>query len=379
MSKRAIFEEVGSTTPTRDAPAPGAANAQKASSRRAIRLWLILLAAMVAAMVLVGGLTRLTDSGLSITEWNVIMGAMPPLSAGDWDRAFTAYQATDEFKLQNSWMTLADFKPIFWWEWSHRFLGRMIGIVWLLPLLWFAARKQIPRGWGGRLVLIGALGGLQGAIGWWMVWSGLSARVDVAPYRLMTHLGVAFLIFALITWYIYRLGREEWDLLQARRRRVKGLFPWAIAAVTVLFVQILLGALVAGTDGWAGWNTWPLMDGVLMAPEALTDVPLWSNFFENPAMTQFVHRSWAYLVLITFFLFAWKARRGGHRASRKWASWLLIGGVAQAILGIFALLMVAPLGLAAAHQIGALALLALALRAKFEVAYPGAQKITTKG
>lgn len=375
MSKRAIFEEVdagGAVAAAR----PGAADARKAAARRAIRTWLIILGLLVAAMVVVGGLTRMTGSGLSITEWNVVLGAVPPLSAVDWERAFQAYQTTDQFRLQNSWMTLADFKPIFWWEWAHRFLGRLIGVVWLLPLLWFAARRMIPRGWGLRLVLIGFLGGLQGAVGWWMVWSGLSDRVEVAPYRLMTHLGVAFLIFALIVWFVYGLGREEWELLQARRRRAAAHLRWARVAVAALFIQILLGALVAGTNGWAGWNTWPLMDGALIAPEALTMAPFWHNFFENPAMTQFAHRSWAFVALAAALIFAVKARRGAHGATRRWAGWLLAGVLAQAGVGIAALLLVAPLWLAAAHQIGALALLALALRAMFEAAYPATQKIT---
>lgn len=375
MSKRAIFEEVAQKPSPGASPAPGAASAEKSASRRAVRLWLISLAGLIALMVLIGGLTRMTDSGLSITEWAPVMGAIPPLSAEDWDTAFKAYQTTDEFRIQNHWMTLADFKPIYWWEWSHRFLGRLIGLVWLFPLIWFAARKRIPRGWGARLVLPGLLGGLQGAVGWWMVWSGLSERVDVAPYRLMVHLGLAFLIFALILWYVYQLSREEWALLQARRARSKPVFAWAGAATGAIFLQILLGALVAGTDGWAGWNTWPLMDGAVITPDAFALTPYWSNFFENPAMTQFLHRSWAFVAFFAVLAFALKARRGAHGASRKWAMTLLAGTVAQAVLGIATLILAAPLELAAAHQIAALALLALAMRAKFEAAYPSQQRL----
>ena len=375
MSKRSIFEDVGDAA-ARQAPEPGAAATKKAGSRRAVIGWLWTLGALVVAMVVVGGLTRLTDSGLSITEWNVVIGALPPLSAADWEAAFAAYQTTDEFRLQNSWMTLADFKPIFWWEWGHRFLGRVIGLVWALPLAWFALRGMIPRGWGGRFLLLGLLGGLQGAIGWWMVYSGLSVRVDVAPYRLMVHLGIAVLIFALIVWFILKLRAEDWTLLQARRRRAKGLFGWAVAVAAAIFLQILLGALVAGTDGWAGWNTWPLMDGAVMAPEALEMTPFWANFFENQAMTQFVHRTFAYVVLALAVVLALKARKSGHRATGAWATWLLAGVVLQAIIGIATLLTAAALELAILHQLGALALLALALRVKFETAYPGEQKIS---
>ena len=375
MSKRSIFEEVGEGASVAPAPVPGAAAAEKARGRNVVIGWLWTLLALVVVMVVVGGLTRLTDSGLSITEWNLIIGAIPPLSETDWLAAFEEYKTTDEYRLQNSWMTLADFKPIFWWEWGHRFLGRLIGLVWALPLLYFAIRKMIPRGWGFRLLLLGLLGGLQGAIGWWMVYSGLSVRVDVAPYRLMVHLGIAFLIFALICWYIVKLGREDWALLQARRRRAPGLFGWGIAAVTVIFIQILLGALVAGTDGWAGWNTWPMMDGAFMAPEAVEMAPFWSNFFENPAMTQFVHRTFAYFVLIVAVVFALKARATGHKATGFWATFLLGGVVAQAVYGIVTLLWAAPVEVAIFHQLGALALLALALRAKFEAAFPAEQKI----
>lgn len=375
MKKRAIFEDVDAGKAVEAPAAPGAAAAAKAGARGQVRIWLIALLLLVALMVLVGGLTRLTDSGLSITEWNVIMGAMPPLSEADWNDAFGAYQTTDQYRLQNSWMQLADFKVIFWWEWGHRFLGRLIGLVWLLPLLYFAARRMIPRGWGGRLVFIGLLGGLQGAIGWWMVWSGLSVRVDVAPYRLMTHLGIAFLIFAVIYWFILKLGREEWALLQARRRRDKRLFAYAAAFSGVLFIQILAGALLAGTKGWAGWNTWPLMDGAVIAPEALTMTPFWHNFFENQAMTQFMHRTIAFFVVIAALLFALQARRGAHRGSRFWAQAALSGVLAQATLGVFTLLLAAPLEIAILHQVGGLLLLALVFRAKFEAAYPAEESV----
>ncbi|MFV0473019.1 MAG: COX15/CtaA family protein [Pikeienuella sp.] len=377
MSKRTIFEEVGQASAAAS-PAPGAAEARKSAARRAVRIWLIALAAMVVLTVVIGGLTRLTDSGLSITEWNLIMGALPPLSEADWNEAFEAYKTTDEFKQENSWMELADFRTIFWWEWGHRFIARFIGVAWLIPLLYFAIRGMIPRGWWPRLVLVGVLGGLQGAIGWWMVWSGLSARVDVAPYRLMTHLGLAFLIFGLIAWFVFQLGREEWALLQARRARVKGLRLWGGATLVALFLQILIGALVAGTDGWAGWNTWPLMDGDFIAPEVSSMAPGWVNHFENPAMTQFQHRWLAAAPLVFGLVFLIRARRSGHRRSRTWATALFHGMWVQAGLGIATLLLLAPLEmlwLALLHQLGALALLALAVRAQFEVSYPSTQSV----
>ncbi len=375
MSKRSIFEEVDATAKV-PAPTPGKAEADRTGARAAIRGWLWVLLAMVALIVVVGGLTRLTDSGLSITEWNLIIGALPPLNEADWIAAFEAYKTTDEFKLQNSWMDISDFKPIFWWEWGHRFLGRFLGIVWLIPLIFFAVRGMIPRGWTGKLIFIGCLGGLQGAIGWWMVYSGLSVRVDVAPYRLATHLGVAFLIFSFIWWYIMKLRKEEWELLQARRRRVHGMFAWSVALTTILFIQILMGALVAGVDGGLGYTDWPMMDGEFFPSSAFEMTPLWSNFFENMALTQFMHRLTAYLLMVVAVVFALKGRRTGHRNIAFWSTMVLIGVAAQAVLGIATLMHAAPLKLSILHQFGALLLLMLALRTKFEMAYPAEQKIS---
>ncbi len=375
MSKRSIFEEV-ETAGTAPALTPGKAEADRTGARATVRAWLWVLLALVASMVIVGGLTRLTDSGLSITEWNFIMGSIPPLSDADWIAAFNAYKTTDEFKLQNYWMEMADFKPIFWWEWGHRFLGRVVGVVWLVPLIYFAVWGMIPRGWTGRLVLIGLLGGLQGAIGWWMVYSGLTDRVDVAPYRLATHLGVAFLIFSLIWWFIMKLRQEDWQMLQARRRRLPGMFGWSAAVTTLLFVQILIGALVAGVDGGLGYTDWPMMDGVFFPSEALGMTPVWANFFENMAMTQFMHRITAYLLLAAALIFAIKGRRSGHKGVAFWSTMLLIGVAAQAVLGIATLIHAAPMTLASKHQFGALLLLMLALRTKFEMAYPAEQKIS---
>ena len=259
MSKRSVFEDVGGT-------AEDVAKAQSIAkgpdpARKGIFIWLMILALLVAIMVLVGGATRLTDSGLSITEWAPVMGAVPPLSAADWDAAFAAYQETTEFKDQNNWMTLADFKPIYWWEWGHRFLGRFIGLVWFIGFVWFLARRAIPEGWTGRLLLPGILGGVQGALGWWMVASGLTDRLDVAPYRLAAHLGLAFVIFALLLWYALRIRKDSVEILQARRRRESGLMGWTAILGVLVFVQILSGALVAGLDAGRGYVDWPLMEG----------------------------------------------------------------------------------------------------------------------
>src|SRR6056297_2053808 len=203
--KRSIFEEVGTGT-RKAASAGGAIDRGRGGARDAVRLWLLVLFALVVLMIAVGGLTRLTDSGLSITEWRPVTGAIPPLSDAAWLSEFDRYQQIDEFQRQNSDMTLAEFKVIYWWEWGHRQLGRVIGLVWAAGFVGFLATRKMPQGWTGRLLLLGALGGLQGAIGWWMVSSGLApGMLDVASYRLAVHLGLAFLILALIAWYVYRL------------------------------------------------------------------------------------------------------------------------------------------------------------------------------
>ena len=291
MTKRSVFEEVGEK---RAAPVAVAA---RAPARRAIALWLWLLAALVAAMVLVGGATRLTDSGLSITEWAPVMGIVPPLSDADRQRAFDAYRGTTEFQQQNAWMTLDDFMPLYWWEWGHRLLGRLIGLVWAVGLAGFLLARAVPRGWTGWLVLPGLLGAAQGAVGWWMVASGLVGRLDVAPYRLMLHLGIAFSIFALLVWLALRVRLDEVATLAARRRRVGRVMAWTGWLGALVFLQILAGALVAGLDAGRGYVDWPLMEGNFLPPEAFDLAPAWANVFENPALAQFDHRMVAYLLV----------------------------------------------------------------------------------
>ena len=200
-------------------------DAPKRGSRGAVRAWLMVLFVMVAAMIAVGGLTRLTDSGLSITEWRPVTGALPPMSAEAWQSEFDKYRLIPQYQLVNKGMSLSEFQEIYWWEWGHRQLGRMIGLVWAVGFFGFLLARRIPVGWTGRLALVGALGGLQGAIGWWMVASGLGGTMtSVASYRLATHLGLAFVILGFLAWYILLLGRSEAALLQARRAREAKLF-----------------------------------------------------------------------------------------------------------------------------------------------------------
>jgi cytochrome c oxidase assembly protein subunit 15 len=371
MTKRSIFEEVSGPK----AAAPAAAPARRREARGAVALWFLLLALLTAAMVLVGGLTRLTDSGLSITEWNPVMGALPPLSEADWQAAFAAYQTTTEFQQQNHWMTLADFKPIFWWEWGHRLLGRGIGFVWLIGFLGFFLARRIPAGWTGRMLLPGLLGGLQGAVGWWMVASGLTGRLDVASYRLALHLGLAFVIFMVLLWLALRVRLDEVALLKARRRRLGPLMAVAGALTGLVFLQILAGALVAGIDAGRGYVDWPLMQGQFLPDESFDITPLWRNFFENPALVQFVHRMLSYLVLAFGIVFVMRTGRSGHGATRNLGRWVGVAILAQVMAGIVTVMHGSPLEIAILHQAGALIVVALLVRAKFEIAYPAEQRI----
>ncbi len=371
MSQRSVFEDVSETVK----PATGAPKSQE-PSRAGIARWLNLLALLVVTMVLVGGATRLTDSGLSITEWAPVMGAIPPLSVADWDTAFAAYQQTTEFKEQNNWMQLADFKPIYWWEWGHRALGRLIGVVWLVGFMWFLLRGAIPQGWSFRLLLPGVLGGLQGVIGWWMVSSGLTDRLDVVPYRLAVHLGLAFVIFALLVWYALRVRRDEVATLQARRQRIHRLMFWINAIGLLVFVQILSGALVAGLDAGRGHIDWPLMEGQFLPEEAFDLSPVWLNIFENPALAQFDHRMLAYLIVIVAVFFVIRAQSIGHEATKRWVRWVGMAVVFQAVIGIATVMHASPLSLALVHQATALLLVWVIVRARFEIAYPSQQQIT---
>ena len=374
--KRSIFEEVDSEARTRDVPKAGVIDAARRGSRGAIRVWLMILFALVVAMIAVGGLTRLTDSGLSITEWRPVTGALPPLSAAEWQSEFDKYREIPEYQLQNKGMSLEEFKFIYWWEWGHRQLGRVIGLVWAVGFFFFLATKRIPTGWTGRLLLLGALGGLQGAIGWWMVSSGLGGEMlDVASYRLATHLGLAFVILGLIAWFTLLLGRSEPDLMQARRGREARLFSLGTGLMHFAFLQILIGALVAGIDAGRTYNDWPLMAGAFFPTDSFYIEPVWRNFFENPGLVQFIHRVAGYLLLILGIVAYMKSRRSPHPQTRTAFTAVLAMMVLQVLLGIITVLYIAPWHLAILHQLGAVLLFVLILRARFNAQYPTAQSV----
>ena len=371
-TKRSIFEDVGSVEKAHVAQ-PGLIDKGRGGARGAIRIWLMILFALVVLMIAVGGLTRLTDSGLSITEWRPFTGAIPPLNAADWQSEFAKYQAIDEFRIQNQWMQLSDFKVIYWWEWGHRQLGRVVGLVWAIGFFWFLLRRQIPTGWTPRLLFIGALGGLQGAIGWWMVSSGVTSgesMTDVASYRLATHLGLAFVILGFIAWYMMMLSRPERDLMQARRGKEAKLFGLSTGLLHFAFLQIILGALVAGIDAGRSYTDWPLMGGQFFPASAFVLDPWWRNLFESPGLVQFVHRVVGY-ALLAFAVFVWvRGRKSAHPKTQ--SAFNLAFGVlcAQIILGVVTVLYGAPVQIAIVHQLLAVFLWVLILRARFLTAYP---------
>ena len=324
----------------------------------AVRAWLYIVAFLVFLMVLVGGATRLTDSGLSITEWKPVTGTIPPLSESDWTAEFEKYQQIPEYDLVNKGMTLEEFKWIYGWEWGHRFLGRLIGVVFAVPFLWFLLARRIPKSVAPSLVGLFVLGGLQGAIGWWMVKSGLVDRVDVSQYRLAVHLTTASIIFAAILWVARRLAPDATTPAATSARLFSSLL------IVLVLVQIFLGGLVAGLDAGLTYTTWPLMDGHWIPPREnlLVVDPAWRNFFENVLTVQFDHRMSAYLIVVLTALhaFAERARSPGSIVALR-AQLLFFLAFAQTVLGITTLVTAVPLGLGLAHQATAMLVLGVAV------------------
>jgi cytochrome c oxidase assembly protein subunit 15 len=323
--------------------------------QRAIAVWLLLCCAMIFAMVVIGGITRLTESGLSMVEWRPLIGWLPPLSDGAWQDVFAKYQATPQFQKVNAAMTLAEFKTIFWWEYVHRVWGRLIGVVFLLPFLWFLVRRRFDRALAPKLAVIFVLGALQGALGWYMVKSGLVDRPEVSQYRLTAHLGLAVLIYGVILWVA--LG------LLVRNGAPRGPSPrWSRALVVVIFVTMLSGGFVAGLDAGLAYNTFPLMDGRLVPAGYLAFRPSWTNPFENVASVQFDHRVLALATLAAVLAFWAGARRVGIAGrARRIADGMAVMACIQVGLGISTLLLYVPIPVAAAHQAGALVLFTLAV------------------
>ncbi|GLQ19124.1 COX15/CtaA family protein [Algimonas porphyrae] len=305
--------------------------------------WLAFMVLLVTAMIIVGGATRLTNSGLSITEWAPITGALPPLTQADWIAEFERYKLIPEFEAEHPDMDLQGFKFIYFWEWAHRQLGRIIGLVFALPLLILTLQRKLPAGRGVWLYGILILIGIQGAIGWWMVHSGLQeGMVAVSQYRLAIHLGMAFIILGLLLWMLIEAWRG-WN------RTVSAPRGWLPPLLLVLiYVQIMAGAFVAGTDSGKTYNSWPLMDGDVVPSGYWIQSPFWRNIFENPAAIQFNHRMLAYIILVLFFAVLFRYRRS--RVMRLPLFMLGLCLIWQVGLGIWTLLAVAPLNLALLHQ-----------------------------
>ena len=330
----------------------------QAVPHRAVRWWLYGLALLIVVMVVVGGATRLTDSGLSITEWKPILGIVPPLSDADWQEAFAKYREIPQYKIINRGMSLEEFKVIFWWEWAHRFLGRMIGFAFLLPFLFFWATGRIERRLMPSLVAMFVLGGLQGALGWYMVASGLVDRVDVSQYRLAAHLSAAVVIFGFIYWVALGLRPQA----ERGNEPAQGIWLSAVGLTALIFIQIALGAFVAGLDAGMGYNTWPLMDGALVPGGLGAMSPWYLNLFENALTVQFNHRVAGYAVVLWAVLHAvWTIAREGEGPAAVVTGWLALVALAQAALGIWTLLAQVPISLALAHQAAAMLLFGLAL------------------
>ena len=323
---------------------------------RAVAAWLFACCALVFAMVVVGGVTRLTHSGLSIVEWQPVAGAIPPLDEADWQAEFAKYKTSPEYRQRNFDMSLADFKGIFWWEFIHRLLGRTVGLAFLLPFLWFLWRGEVRGALAWRLVVIFALGGLQGAVGWLMVKSGLVDDPRVSSLRLAAHLGIAFVIYGAILWTALGL------VAPPGARAPAGLLRAARAFAALVFVMALTGALVAGIHAGYAYNTFPTMDGHWIPPEALLIEPWWKNFVYNMATVQLDHRLLAYTILAYTAFLWWRVRASRlPPPAAVWANALAIAVALQVCAGIATLLNRVPVPLAAIHQAGALVAFTCAL------------------
>ncbi len=332
----------------------------KMAIQKPVAIWLLVCCALVFAMVVVGGVTRLTDSGLSIVEWKPILGTIPPFSESDWEEIFEKYHKTPQYKKVNQGMSPDEFKNIFWWEYFHRLLGRVIGLVFLIPFLYFSLRKRIDRPLGLKLAGIFLLGGLQGLMGWYMVKSGLVDNPHVSQYRLTAHLSLAFIIFAVMFHVALKLLFPTGTLHEYKR--IHSLYRFSQVIIGLIFLMVLSGGFVAGIRAGLAYNTFPLMNGHFIPPEIFTMEPWYRNFFDNMATVQFDHRIIAWILAILVPIFWFKSRRLTLPSSTQLAcNLLLFMLVVQISLGVATLLMVVPLPLAVAHQAGAMLLFTAAL------------------
>lgn len=331
------------------------------SMQKPIAIWLLICCAMVFAMVVVGGVTRLTNSGLSIVEWQPIVGTLPPITKGDWDELLEKYRETPQYQKVNKGMSVDEFKSIFWWEYFHRLLGRLIGLVFFVPFIYFLLRKKINRSLGIKLAGIFVLGGLQGLMGWYMVMSGLVNDPHVSQYRLTAHLGLAFIIFAAMFWVALGLLSSEREKTHSSAT-TQQLRRFSFGLTTLIFIMVLSGGFVAGIRAGLAYNTFPLMNGHLIPPDLFILQPWYRNFFDNMTTVQFDHRLIAWILAFTVPLFWFNSRKIELSDTTRIAcNFLLLMLITQISLGIATLLHVVPISLAASHQGGALLLFAASL------------------
>ena len=332
---------------------------------KAVAIWLAVVGGMVAAMVIIGGITRVTGSGLSMVEWRPLLGWFPPLSEEEWQRVFKLYQNSPEYRYINTWMDLNAFKDIFWWEYIHRLWGRLIGIVFFLPFIFFLITKKIKRRLLSRICFLFALGGLQGALGWWMVKSGLSSDPSVSQYRLATHLGMAFLILGLLIWTILDLVGKR-DVLKS-----KATVYHANTATVLIFLTVIGGALVAGLKAGLVYNTFPLMGERMIPPDYFNVEPYWRNIFENIPAVQFNHRILAILTLlavVSLCVYAHFFCKNERLLRTIYVMTTL--AILQFLLGVLTLVNFVPEGLAVAHQFTGLCLFGTSVVISWGVSIP---------
>ena len=335
------------------------------SDRRATAAWLFFCCALVFVMVIVGGITRLTHSGLSIVEWQPVAGVLPPTNEAQWQELFDKYKRTPEYRERNADMDVAGFKRIFWWEYVHRLLGRVIGVVFLLPFLWFLSRGRLDGDVAWKLGGIFVLGGLQGALGWFMVQSGLVQEPRVDSLRLAAHLGLAFVIYGAMMWVALDLVRRD------RLPNTAGLRGRAGAMVALVFLQVLAGALVAGIHAGKAYNTFPLMDGHFIPPDIALLEPWWANFSYNMATTQFTHRILALAVALMAIGIWYDVRRDlPNPRARFWSTALVLVVLLQFVLGVLTLLNGVPVNLGVLHQGGAVLVFSVALALRHSLREP---------
>jgi len=335
---------------------------QSIGANKAIVTWLWTGVVMIFLMVAIGGITRLTESGLSIVDWKPLMGTLPPLSEADWQETFNLYKQSPQFKEQNSHFALGDFKRIFWWEYIHRVFGRLIGLVFFIPFIYFLIKKQLSRALVKRLLIVMLLGAMQALLGWYMVKSGLIDVPRVSHFRLAAHLITAFATISYLYWVILELQYEKKSVLPDYRR----FSGWAISLLIMLVIQIVYGAFVAGKDAGLIHNTWPYMDGYFIHPAATAMDSFWESMSYSSSMIQYIHRTLAILVFTFVLSLKWEAvKRKAHSLLNKTYTFMAIVVVLQFVLGVLTLLMKVPITLAVLHQAGALVLLLLVIRANY--------------